>query len=94
MTRFYGLGADQVLSARVVLASGQIVTASPCNNTDLFYVVHGGGGGTYGVVTQMTVKTYPTKNIDAIDVVIGTASTSANVSAKSIDAMTDIFLPF
>ncbi|KAF4927445.1 FAD-linked oxidoreductase apf9 [Colletotrichum viniferum] len=91
VTRFYGLGADQVLSARAVLASGQIVTASPCNNTDLFYAVRGGGGGTYGVVTQMTVKTYPTKNIDAIDVVIGTASTSANVSAKFIDAMTDIY---
>ncbi|KAI8260620.1 hypothetical protein K4K53_001693 [Colletotrichum sp. SAR 10_77] len=40
---------------------------------------------------RMTVKTYPTKNIDAIDVVIGTASTSANVSAKFIDAMTDIY---
>ncbi|KAI8193336.1 hypothetical protein K4K49_010990 [Colletotrichum sp. SAR 10_70] len=91
VTRFYGLGADQVLSARVVLASGEIVTASPCNNTDLFYAIRGGGGGTYGVVTQMTVKTYPTKNIDAIDVVIGTASTSANVSAKFIDAMTDIY---
>ncbi|KAI8282818.1 isoamyl alcohol oxidase [Colletotrichum sp. SAR11_57] len=36
-------------------------------------------------------RTYPTKNIDAIDVVIGTASTSANVSAKFIDAMTDIY---
>ncbi|KAF4817309.1 FAD-linked oxidoreductase apf9 [Colletotrichum tropicale] len=91
VTRFYGLGADQVLSARVVLASGEIVTASPCNNTDLFYAIRGGGGGTYGVVTQMTVKTYPTKNIDAIDVVIGTASTSANVSAKFVDAMTDIY---
>ncbi|KAJ0347408.1 hypothetical protein KNSL1_006460 [Colletotrichum chrysophilum] len=91
VTRFYGLGADQVLSARVVLASGEIVTASPCNNTDLFYAIRGGGGGTYGVVTQMTVKTYPTKNIDAIDVVIGTASTSANVSAKFIDTMTDIY---
>ncbi|KAL3294140.1 isoamyl alcohol oxidase [Colletotrichum asianum] len=91
VTRFYGLGADQVLSARVVLASGEIVTASPCNNTDLFYAIRGGGGGTYGVVTQMTVKTYPTKNIDAIDVVIGTASTSVNASAKFIDAMTDIY---
>ncbi|KAJ0386979.1 hypothetical protein COL922a_003130 [Colletotrichum nupharicola] len=91
VTRFYGLGADQVLSARVVLASGEILTASPCSNTDLFYAIRGGGGGTYGVVTQMTVKTYPTKNIDAIDVVIGTASTSANVSAKFIDAMTDIY---
>ncbi|KAI8294903.1 FAD-linked oxidoreductase apf9 [Colletotrichum sp. SAR 10_98] len=36
-------------------------------------------------------RTYPTKNIDAIDVVIGTTSTSANVSAKFVDAMTDIY---
>ncbi|KAF9873690.1 hypothetical protein CkaCkLH20_08800 [Colletotrichum karsti] len=91
VTRYYGLGADQVLSAKVVLASGELVTASPCNNTDLFYAIRGGGGGTYGVVTQMTVKTYPTKNIDVIDVVIGIGSTNANTSSRFLDAMTDIY---
>ncbi|OHW97899.1 isoamyl alcohol oxidase, partial [Colletotrichum incanum] len=91
VTRYYGLGANQVLSARVVLASGEVVVASPCNNADLFYAIRGGGGGTYGVVTQMTMKTYPTKNIDVIDVVIGAASTNPNSSAQFIDAMTDIY---
>ncbi|KAF6832073.1 isoamyl alcohol oxidase [Colletotrichum musicola] len=94
VTRYYGLGADQVLSARVVLASGEVVMASPCANPDLFYAIKGGGGGTYGVVTQMTVKTYPTKNINVIDVTIGTASTSANTTARFLDAMTDVYASY
>ncbi|KAK1982749.1 hypothetical protein LZ30DRAFT_624744 [Colletotrichum cereale] len=94
VTRYYGLGAHQVLSARVILASGEVVTASPCNNTDLFYAIRGGGGGTYGVVTQLTVKTYPTKNTNAIDVSIGAASTNADSSARFLDAMTDIYSSF
>ncbi|KAK1967738.1 FAD-binding domain-containing protein [Colletotrichum sublineola] len=96
MTPYYGLGAHQVLSARVMLASGDIVTASACNNTDLFYAIRGGGGGTYGVVTQLTVKTYPTKNTNLINVTVGAASTNADSSARFLDAVTDIYssLPY
>jgi hypothetical protein len=61
----YGLAADQVLEAEVVLANGQIVTASPCNYTDLYFAIRGGGGGTYGVVTSMTVKVYPSTPVVA-----------------------------
>ncbi|KAL0935889.1 isoamyl alcohol oxidase [Colletotrichum truncatum] len=94
VTRYYGLGADQVLSARVVLASGEIVTASPCVNSDLFYAIRGGGGGTYGVVTQMTVKTYPTKNIDVIDVFVGTSSMNTTISTQFLDTMTEVYSSF
>lgn len=69
------MGADQVLSARIVLASGEVVTASPCENTDLFYAIRGGGPGTYGVVTEITVKTYPTTNVNLFYVVLGVNGT-------------------
>ncbi|KAI1647062.1 FAD-binding domain-containing protein [Daldinia loculata] len=55
----YGLAADQVLSWEVVTASGDLVTASPAENTDLFWALRGGGGGTYGIVVSMTVKAHP-----------------------------------
>lgn len=48
---------------RVVLASGGIVTASACQNQELFYALRGGGGGTFGIVLETTVKTYPTRGI-------------------------------
>ena len=40
-THDFGLGADQVLEAQVVLASGEIVTASACQNQDLFFAIRG-----------------------------------------------------
>ncbi|KAL9598097.1 MAG: hypothetical protein Q9219_004728 [cf. Caloplaca sp. 3 TL-2023] len=61
----FGLGADQVLEAKVVLANGHIVTASPCQHPDLFFAIRGGGGGTYGVVISTTVKAHPTSNMTA-----------------------------
>ncbi|RYO96188.1 hypothetical protein DL765_011669 [Monosporascus sp. GIB2] len=42
----YGLAADQVLSWEVITSSGALVTASPTENTDLFWALRGGGGST------------------------------------------------
>ncbi|GES57662.1 isoamyl alcohol oxidase [Aspergillus terreus] len=66
----YGLAADQVLEAQVVLSNGSIVMANPCQNPDLYFALRGGGGGTYGVVTSMTVKVYPSKPVIAQSLVI------------------------
>ncbi|KAJ5824917.1 hypothetical protein N7447_007257 [Penicillium robsamsonii] len=54
-----GLAADQVLAWEVVLANGDLVTASPTDYRDLYWALAGGGGGTYGVVVSMTSKAYP-----------------------------------
>jgi FAD/FMN-containing dehydrogenase len=62
-SRDFGLGADQVLDMRVVLANGSVVTANRCTHTDLFYALRGGGGGTYGVVLSATVKAHPMVNV-------------------------------
>ncbi|KAH6949764.1 hypothetical protein BKA56DRAFT_506587, partial [Ilyonectria sp. MPI-CAGE-AT-0026] len=43
----FGLGADQVLEAEVVLANGTLVTANACQNQDLYFAIRGGGAGTY-----------------------------------------------
>lgn len=64
-SRNYGLGADQILEAQVVLANGSIVTADACQNTDIFFAIRGGGGGTYGVVVSTTVKAHPPSTVVA-----------------------------
>ena len=64
-SRDFGLGADQILEARVVLANGAIVTANACENADLFFAIRGGGGGTYGIVISTTVKAHPPISVAA-----------------------------
>ncbi|KAF2199995.1 FAD-binding domain-containing protein [Delitschia confertaspora ATCC 74209] len=54
----YGLGAEQVLEWQTVTASGQLVTATPTKNADLYWTLNGGGGGTYAAVWSVTVKAY------------------------------------
>ncbi|KAE8356197.1 hypothetical protein BDV28DRAFT_165382 [Aspergillus coremiiformis] len=62
-SRDFGLAADQVLELKVVLASGELVTANACENTDLFFALRGGGGGTYGVVVSATLKAHPSSPV-------------------------------
>ena len=54
----FGLGADQTLEWEVIDGSGRLLTASRTENTDLYWALSGGGGGTYGVVYSLTVKAY------------------------------------
>ena len=55
----FGLSSDQTLEWEVVTGTGEILAASPQENEDLYWALSGGGGGTYGVVSSLTVKTYP-----------------------------------
>eukprot|EP00440_Ansanella_granifera_P016610 gb/GFBE01018044.1/.p1 GENE.gb/GFBE01018044.1/~~gb/GFBE01018044.1/.p1 ORF type:complete len:556 (+),score=136.97 gb/GFBE01018044.1/:1-1668(+) len=51
-----GLAVDSVLSMEVVTMDGSVQVASPCQNTDLFFALRGGGGGTYGIVTSISLQ--------------------------------------
>lgn len=57
LARKFGLTCDNVLSLRVALLDGSIVTANKSENTDLFWALRGGGGN-FGVVTQFTYQLY------------------------------------
>src|SRR5438270_1991560 len=62
LTRACGLSIDNLLAVDVVLADGQVVTASPKEHQDLFWAVRGGGGN-FGVVTSFLFKLHPISTV-------------------------------
>lgn len=54
----YGLGADNSLEFEVVTADGKHLTASPTENSDLYWALCGGGAGNYAVVISAVVKAH------------------------------------
>ncbi|EMR89580.1 putative isoamyl alcohol protein [Botrytis cinerea BcDW1] len=55
----YGLGADQIYQATVIIPSGEILTVNAEQNPDLLWAIRGGGPGTYGVVTEYVLQAHP-----------------------------------
>lgn len=54
----YGMAAAGLLEAEVVIADGTLRTANARTNPDLFWAIKGGGGGSLGVVTKLTLRTH------------------------------------
>ena len=54
----YGTAAASLLEAEVVTADGSVRIANAYTNPDLFWALKGGGGGTFGVVTRLTLRTH------------------------------------
>ena len=55
-SKHYGLAAGSLLEAEIVTADGKIRVANASTNPDLFWALKGGGGGSFGVVSRVTVR--------------------------------------
>ena len=64
LCRGFGLSCDNLLSADVVTADGQVLVASPSEHEDLFWAIRGGGGN-FGVVTSFKYQLHPVKDVVA-----------------------------
>ena len=58
LNRKYGLAVDNLRSATLITADGQVRRVSADENDDLFWAIRGGGGN-FGVVTQFEFQLYP-----------------------------------
>ena len=56
-SKCYGTAAAGLLEAEVVTADGAVRIANARTNPDLFWAIKGGGGGSVGVVTRLTLRT-------------------------------------
>jgi FAD/FMN-containing dehydrogenase len=54
----FGTAAANLLEAEVVTADGAVRIANAAQNPDLFWALKGGAGGTFGVVTRLTLRTH------------------------------------
>ena len=64
LTRFYGLTCDQLLEVECINATGHIIKASNKSNRDLFWALHGGGGGNFGIVTSLTYQLHAINKVN------------------------------
>ncbi len=55
LSRKHGLTVDNLLSADVVTAKGELLKAGPDENSDLFWAIRGGGGN-FGIVTSFEFR--------------------------------------
>jgi FAD/FMN-containing dehydrogenase len=56
----YGMGSDNVLEYTVVSTNGsKIWVANNNSETDLFWALRGGGGPSFGVITELVVQIHP-----------------------------------
>jgi FAD/FMN-containing dehydrogenase len=64
LSRKCGLSIDNIFGAEVVLADGSVVKANENENDDLYWALRGGGGN-FGVVTQLTMRLHPVSMVVA-----------------------------
>jgi FAD/FMN-containing dehydrogenase len=60
----FGNAAANLVEAEIVVANGSVIIANEHQNSDLFFALKGGGGGSFGIVTRFTVLTFaPPKTV-------------------------------
>ncbi|HET7834759.1 MAG TPA: FAD-dependent oxidoreductase, partial [Variovorax sp.] len=77
-SKAYGLASGSLLEAEVVTADGQVRIANACSEPELFWGLKGGGGGSLGVVTRLTLKVHALpESFGAVNLTIKASSAPA-----------------
>jgi FAD/FMN-containing dehydrogenase len=62
LSRKYGLAADNLVSAELVTADGELLTARADRRSGLFWALRGAGGN-FGVATALEVRLHPERDV-------------------------------
>ena len=57
--RAFGLTSDNLVGAEIITADGCVHQVSRTSEPDLFWALRGGGGGNFGIVTQLKFRVHP-----------------------------------
>jgi FAD/FMN-containing dehydrogenase len=90
-SKAYGQAGASLLEAEVVTADGDVKIANACTNPDLFWALKGGGGG-FGVVTRVTLRTHaPPDSFGFVAATIKASSDEAyrRIIAKAVEFYRD-----
>jgi FAD/FMN-containing dehydrogenase len=78
----YGIAAASLLEAEIVTADGQLRIANACQNPDLYWALRGGGGGTFGIVTKVVLRTHSLP--DYFGAVVGSITAKDDASFRDL----------
>jgi FAD/FMN-containing dehydrogenase len=59
LARSHGLTCDSLQQVNFIDAQARVLQANAGSEPDLFWACRGGGGGSFGVATQFTIKAFP-----------------------------------
>ncbi|MCJ1430458.1 hypothetical protein MMC29_008376 [Sticta canariensis] len=82
----YGLAADQTLEWEVIDSCGRFLRASRTENSDLYWALSGGGGGTYGVVWSLTSKVHKDIPVSSANLTFTNEGISAEIYYAAVSA--------
>ncbi|MED0981864.1 FAD-binding oxidoreductase [Bacillus paramycoides] len=72
LSRLFGLTCDQLVEVEMVQACGKfgakLIRANEQENSNLFWACCGGGGGNFGIVTSLTFRVHPIKNVSIFSI--------------------------
>jgi FAD/FMN-containing dehydrogenase len=88
LSRRLGLTIDNLLEAKVVTASGDIVRASDREHADLFWAIRGGGGN-FGIVTEFVFRMHAVGPEVLAGIIVHSLSAARDVVRFYRDFVTD-----
>jgi FAD/FMN-containing dehydrogenase len=59
LSSYHGLSSDHLYQATVITTEGRRLVVNDEQNQDMFWAIRGAGGGVFGVVTELVIKTNP-----------------------------------
>jgi FAD/FMN-containing dehydrogenase len=85
----YGTAAAGLLEVEIVTADGEARIANAYTHPDLFWAIKGGGGGSLGIITRLTLRTRELPEV--FGAVVGTIRASSDAAYRALIAKTVSF---